>query len=143
MFSKLRKHIYGLFRERISLSVIRGKCMFYTRYIDDIFLIWKGTEAELTEFLKMINSLHPTIKFDANYSFREINFLDTVVYKDKDCNLQTKVYYYYYYYLIIYKAPKSTNANVQRRILYIHYSPISLLEKVRLQFPFENFNRFG
>ena len=48
-----------------------------------------------------------------------------------------------YYYLIIYKAPKSTNANVQRRILYIHYSPISLLEKVRLQFPFENFNRFG
>ena len=82
----------GYFEREYLYPLIRGKCMFYTRYIDDIFLIWKGTEAQLTEFLKMINSLHPTIKFDANYSFREINFLDTVVYKDKDCNLQTKVY---------------------------------------------------
>ena len=71
----------GYFEKEYLYPLIRRKCMFYTRYIDDIFLIWKGTGAELKEFLKMINRLHPTIKFDANYSFRDINFLDTVVYK--------------------------------------------------------------
>ena len=82
----------GYFESKYLYPLIRGKCKFYTRYIDDIFMIWKGTEEELKEFLIMINSLHPTIKFDPNYSVKEINFLDTVVYKVQDCNLQTKVY---------------------------------------------------
>ena len=60
------------FEKEYLYPVIRGKCIFYTRYIDDIFLIWKGTEAELKEFFKMINSFHPTIKLDPNYSFRDI-----------------------------------------------------------------------
>ena len=37
----------GYFEKEYLYPLIRGKCMFYTRYIDDIFLIWKGTEAEL------------------------------------------------------------------------------------------------
>ena len=73
-----------------------------------------------------------------------VRFLITFTWYQNMKYVLTKIFpLRYYYYLIIYKAPKSTNANVQRRILYIHFSPISLLEKVRLQFPFENFNRFG
>ena len=81
-------------------------------------------------------------------SFVTANNISWEIKGHNNCNSKNVIYflnyyYYYYYYLIIYKAPKFTNENVQGRILYIHYSPISLLEKVRLQFPFENFNRFG
>ena len=51
----------------------------YVRYIDDIFFVWKGTEAQLKEFLEVINTVHPTIKFDAKFSRKKIDFLDTTV----------------------------------------------------------------
>ena len=82
----------GTFESRKIYPLIRGKCKFYTRYIDDIFMIWTGTEKELKDFFKKLNDLHNSIKFDPIYSFHEINFLDTMVYKDKSCNLQTKIY---------------------------------------------------
>ena len=45
-------------------------------------------ENKLNEFIKQINTLHPTIKFEANnYSFNSINFLDTHIYKNKDGKL--------------------------------------------------------
>jgi peptide-methionine (R)-S-oxide reductase len=54
---------------------------FWRRFIDDIILIWTGTEEELTDFIQFINSIHPTIKFTANYSFqtRSVPFLDTTI----------------------------------------------------------------
>ena len=56
-----------------------NKCSLYLRYIDDIFFIWKNSEAELKSFIKEINEIHPTIKFDVKYSYKEISFLDTTV----------------------------------------------------------------
>ena len=63
------------------------KSYFYKRFIDDIFILWNGTREQLNEFIKQINTLHPTIKFEANYSFNSINFLDTHIYKNKDGKL--------------------------------------------------------
>ena len=51
----------------------------YVRYIDDIFFIWHGTESELKELLEVINTVHPTIKFDHKFSRGRIEFLDTIV----------------------------------------------------------------
>ena len=51
----------------------------YVRYIDDIFFIWHGSERDLKEFLEVINTVHPTIKFDHKYSRTRIEFLDTLV----------------------------------------------------------------
>ena len=53
--------------------------MTYVRYIDDIFLVWKGTKEELMEFLKEINLVHQCIKFDHELSRESINFLDVKV----------------------------------------------------------------
>ena len=33
------------------------------RFIDDIFILWRGTQEDLDNFITFINSLHPTIKF--------------------------------------------------------------------------------
>ena len=60
------------------------------RYIDDIFAIWGHGERELKHFIDELNSFHPTIKFTANWSFSEVNFLDTIV------------IFYFYFYIYIY-----------------------------------------
>ena len=54
---------------------------FWRRFIDDVLLIWTGSEIQLKEFLTFINSLHPTIKFTANYNFEtcSVPFLDTTI----------------------------------------------------------------
>ena len=40
------KHIYPYIKE---------KSLLYLRYIDDIFMIWKGTKVELITFIKELN----------------------------------------------------------------------------------------
>ena len=69
----------GWFENQHILPRINEHISMYVRYIDDIFFIWNGTEAELKEFLLVINTIHPTIKFDHKFSRERIEFLDTVV----------------------------------------------------------------
>jgi len=66
---------------------------FWKRYIDDILLIWTGTEEELKAFLEFLNSLHPTIKFTHDYDFttKSVNFLDTKI-TIKDGNISTDLF---------------------------------------------------
>jgi hypothetical protein len=54
---------------------------FWHRFIDDVLLIWTGSEIQLKEFLTFINSLYPTIKFTANYNLKtcSVPFLDTTI----------------------------------------------------------------
>ena len=81
----------GSFETKYIYPHIRGKCKFYPQYID-IFMIWNGTGNELKDFFKDINTVYNSIKFEPAYSIDSINFLDTFVYKDKNYNLQTKLY---------------------------------------------------
>ena len=60
------------------------KPFVWWRYIDDIFMIWQHGEAKLQEFLKNLNSCHPTIKFTADHSPEKINFLDVQVIRHGD-----------------------------------------------------------
>ena len=48
-------------------------------------------EKELEKFLEFLNCYHPTIKFTANYSREEINFLDVLVRK-KNSQIATDLY---------------------------------------------------
>ena len=73
------------------LPRIRDHTLMYIRYIDDLFMIWKGTEKELLKFLKEINEIHPTIKFEYKYSREKIEFLDTVV-SISERRLKTSLY---------------------------------------------------
>ena len=42
-------------------------------------MIWQHGEEKLKEFLKILNSCHPTIKFTSEYSLDKVNFLDVEV----------------------------------------------------------------
>jgi hypothetical protein len=78
------------------------------RFLDDLFMIWRGKVEDLEAFLEQINNLHPTIKFTSSYtcpfpctinvkhdcfcySSRSIPFLDTLV-TIKDNILVTDIY---------------------------------------------------
>ena len=69
----------GRFEESHIIPRIKDSILIYNRYIDDIFFIWKGSESDLLKFFKEINEVHPTIKFDHEYSREKINFLDAAV----------------------------------------------------------------
>jgi hypothetical protein len=55
--------------------------LFYKRVIDDILMLWKGTEETFLEFMKKINILHPTIKFTHSFDMKNksTTFLDTTI----------------------------------------------------------------
>ena len=68
---------------------IKEMSLLYLRYIDDIFMIWKGTKVELITFIKELNEKHKTINLDFQFSPRKIAFLDTMLYKDENNKIQT------------------------------------------------------
>ena len=68
----------GYLKDKILNSLVE-KPLVWWRYIDDIFMIWQHGEEKLKEFLKILNSCHPTIKFTAEYSLDKVNFLDVEV----------------------------------------------------------------
>ena len=80
------------FEESYIYNLTKNKAIFYKRFIDGIFTLCNGTLDQLKEFLTTINTLHPTIKFDAKYSFSSINFLNTQIYKSDDGKLHTTVH---------------------------------------------------
>ena len=53
----------------------------YKQYIDDIFFLWRSSEKELKDFINHLNSLHPFIKFKANYDInkKSVEFLNTII----------------------------------------------------------------
>ena len=51
------------------------------------FLLWNVDKKEIEDFIVLANRHHPTIKFTAEISNKEVNFLDTAVYKgERFCN---------------------------------------------------------
>ena len=82
----------GYFENTFNYPHIENKSTLYLRYIDDIFMLWNGTEKELTDFIKMLDSAHPTIKFETKHSLDEVNFLDTKVKITSNNQLITTLY---------------------------------------------------
>ena len=53
--------------------------LVWWRYIDDVFAIWTHGVPCLNAFLRELNNYHTTIKFTADWSSKEVTFLDTRV----------------------------------------------------------------
>ena len=61
------------------LSTCEFKPWIWWRFLDDVFMIWLHSEAELDYFLARLNSFHETIKFTWEIGYREISSLDVRV----------------------------------------------------------------
>ncbi len=54
--------------------------LLWERFISDIFLIWTHGKESFQTFIKHLNSMHPTIRFEITHSTKRVNFFDTTVY---------------------------------------------------------------
>ena len=81
--------------KKLSESKIKPKV--WKRYIDDVFSLWDVNRKDIYLFIEQANTFHPTIKFTAEISEKEITFLDRVVYKGerllKEAILDVKTHY--------------------------------------------------
>ena len=60
--------------------------ILWKQFIDDIFIIWSGSESEFTTYMTTINQIHRTIKFTYELSETELTFLDVTLYKGERFN---------------------------------------------------------
>lgn len=74
-----------------SKNLFCDKMVFWGRFIDDILLIWSGTESELLQFHEYLNLTNPNIKLSIEYSRTSISFLDLLISIDENV-LHTSIY---------------------------------------------------
>lgn len=63
----------------------------WMRYVDDIFLLWMGTEKELDLFLTYLNTRHNLIEFTVTKSQTTVQYLDVEITK-VGSELSTKLF---------------------------------------------------
>uniref|UniRef100_A0A803JSK4 Reverse transcriptase domain-containing protein n=1 Tax=Xenopus tropicalis TaxID=8364 RepID=A0A803JSK4_XENTR len=78
--------------EREHLKGWEANLSLWRRYIDDIIIVWRGTETDLKEFLNGLNSNDMNLEFDLSYSREKINFLDLELYV-KQSKIQSRTYF--------------------------------------------------
>ena len=66
--------------------------LLWKRYIDDIFMIWPHGHESLDEFVTYLNQTPKTIKFTAETSTTQVNFLDVTVTTNGNNKLTTSLY---------------------------------------------------
>ena len=69
------------FKKNFSLL---DKIMLWKRYIDDVFMLFKGSKEECDNLVTWLNSLYPgVIKFKYEYSTEMVEFLDLQIMVEK------------------------------------------------------------
>ena len=66
--------------------------LFWKRFIDDILLIFLGTNNQLQSLQDFMKHLHPAIKFTLQHSTQEVSFLDMKILNGADHKLSTTLY---------------------------------------------------
>ena len=62
------------------------------RFMENIFMLYSNSEEILNNFRNIIHWKHQPIKFDYNFSKVKLEFVDTLVYKDKNNRLQATLF---------------------------------------------------
>ena len=87
MGTKLAPSCANLFMtkfEQIHVYTYHLQSTLWKRFIDDIFMIWQHGKNSLLEFIKHLNTVHPTIKFTSTISKMEVAFLDLIIHISGD-----------------------------------------------------------
>ena len=94
MGTKVAPSYANLFMGQLEKKLLKSlpkQPLIYKRFIDDIFMVFEGSEQELTQFITLCNNFHHSIKFTAEYSKTRAIFLDTIVLKEGN-KLKTTLY---------------------------------------------------
>ncbi|XP_063281808.1 uncharacterized protein LOC134566025 [Pelobates fuscus] len=72
------------FENTYILPIYQHQIIKYLRYVDDIFMIWKGTTTTLEEMVENINSLPIPVTLTLSWHNTNIEFLDVSIFKEED-----------------------------------------------------------
>ena len=89
MGTKMAVAFANIFMSAVEREIInkrKTKPLERKRYIDDVFSLWNTKREEIHHFILEANRQHPTIKFTAEISEKEITFLDTIIFKGERFN---------------------------------------------------------
>lgn len=92
MGTKMAVAFANIFMSAVENNIIKTsktKPLVWKRYIDDVFSLWDAKREDINLFILEANRHHPTIKFTADISQKEINFLDTTVFKGERFNKES------------------------------------------------------
>ena len=92
MGTKMAVAFANIFMSAVENNIIKTsktKPLVRKRYIDDVFSLWDPKREDINLFILEANRHHPTIKFTADISQKEINFLDTTVFKGERFNKES------------------------------------------------------
>lgn len=96
MGKKYSPSLANLYLENLDNYIInyKHKPITYYRYLDDIFLIWKGDNiTDIEEFNTNINKVTPGIQIELHYNKEQVDFLDMTIFKKNQTKIGTKVYF--------------------------------------------------
>ena len=89
MGTKMAVAFANIFMSAVEREIInkrKTKPLEWKRYIIDVFSLWNTKREEIDHFILEANRQHPTIKFTAEISEKEITFLDTKIFKGERFN---------------------------------------------------------
>ncbi len=66
--------------------------MWWGRFIDDVILIWSGSEIDLLAFHSYLNTTNIHLNLSLDFSFTQIHFLDLKIFKDNEGKLHTTIF---------------------------------------------------
>ena len=75
----IETQLHERFKEKYGQDEKENFVKLFKRFLDDCFLPWQKTEAELEELHKMLNSLHPKMQFTMEYDHKKLTFLGTTL----------------------------------------------------------------
>lgn len=64
----------------------------WAQYIDDIFVVWQGTQAEFQQFIDKLNNNEIGLQFIIEIERDHIPFLDVLISKTRSGTLDTTIY---------------------------------------------------
>ena len=69
--------------------------IFFKRFLDDLFFVWRGSNEDLHSFLEEINNIHPAIKFTISHTKTENSTCNcprsnSIPFLDTSCSIENK-----------------------------------------------------
>lgn len=90
-FALAYANIYVAYWEETVFPKCRKLPMQYWRYLDNVWVIWEGTEKELREFVEDLNQHCSSIWVKWELKEHEISLLDTITYKGPGFFLKQRI----------------------------------------------------
>ena len=88
----LENRLYKLFGDLYGHADAELLSKLFKRFSDDCVLLWDKSKQQLIDFHRLLNSLHPKIRFTMECSTEKLPFLDILLCK-KENKLHTDIFY--------------------------------------------------